>query len=76
MPLARHVDPDELIEKLRTGDSKAHHHRVRDRSGNADLTPYSTRYNSRDAISKFRLPTQGAPVSFVTADPDCKADGS
>lgn len=63
MPLARHVDPDQLVEKLRNSDSKAHHHRVRDRSENADLTPYSSRYNSRDAISKYRLPQQGAPVS-------------
>lgn len=63
MPLARHVDPDQLIEKIRTSGTKAHHHRVRDRAGNSDLTPYSSRYNSRDAISKYHLPQQGAPVS-------------
>lgn len=63
MPLARHVDPDELLEKLRNSSSKAHHHPIRDRSANSELTPYSTRYNARDPISRFHLPQQGAPVS-------------
>ncbi len=39
--LARHVDPEEIIEKLRLGDDKAHHHRIRVKPNDASssLTP-------------------------------------
>lgn len=66
MPLARHVDPEQLIENLRLGggDDKLHHHRVRVKDAGAALTPYSSRYNAGESISKFRIPQQGAPVSL------------
>lgn len=63
MPLASHVDPEELIEKLRLGDDKIHHHRIRAKDAGPSLTPYSSRYNAGESISKFRIPQQGAPVS-------------
>lgn len=65
MPLARHVDPEQLIEKLKlSGDDKIHHHRVRAKNVGASLTPYSSRYNAGESISKFRIPQQGAPVGL------------
>lgn len=65
MALARHVDPEELIEKLRLGDAKAHHHRIRAKDTGESLTPYSSRYNALDSISKYRIPQQGAPADAV-----------
>lgn len=67
MPLVRHLDPDQLIEKIRSNDPKAHHCRVCDRNSNSDLTPYSSRYNSRHAISKYHSQQQGAPVGDFSA---------
>jgi len=39
--LARHVDPEEIIQKLKISDDKAHHHRLRagDSNGGSSLTP-------------------------------------
>jgi len=39
--LARHVDPEEIIEKLKLGDDKAPHHRLRakDSGDSSSLTP-------------------------------------
>ncbi|KAF2149486.1 glutamate decarboxylase [Myriangium duriaei CBS 260.36] len=63
--LARHVDTDELIEKIH-----AHAHRARGRGISADnaishTTPYSTRYNALSEIPKFRIPKDGAPAEAV-----------
>ena len=65
MALARHIDPDSLLEKLRNSDSKVHHHHARHKNVGSTLTPYSSRYNAQDEISKFRIPQNGAPVSWI-----------
>jgi glutamate decarboxylase len=62
MSLARHVDPETLIGQLHGSDNKAHSHHVHTRNATSTLTPYSSRYNARDEISKFRIPQNGAPV--------------
>lgn len=62
MALAKHIDPDELIEKLKAQGGPLHRHRVNHQSAVSSLTPYSSRYNAQDEISKFRIPQEGAPV--------------
>ncbi|KAF1977907.1 glutamate decarboxylase [Bimuria novae-zelandiae CBS 107.79] len=63
MPLARHVDPDELIESLRD-------HPIHKAGGNhsrfiSHTTPYSSRYASTTELSKFKIPQDGAPADVV-----------
>ncbi|CZT12370.1 related to glutamate decarboxylase [Rhynchosporium graminicola] len=66
MSLARHVDPDSIIESLRSlhvrEASKKHPHT---NGGTSHITPYSTRYASRQEISKFEIPKHGAPADAV-----------
>ena len=57
--LARHVDPESLVQSLQ---SHKYHHLPQSVS---HLTPYSTRYNSQDEVSKFRIPKEGAPADSV-----------
>ncbi|CAO1599322.1 glutamate decarboxylase gad1 [Xanthoria calcicola] len=65
MPLARHVDPDSLIQAIHDNPSKAHKHHFQTKSATSTVTPYSTRYASQQEISKFRIPQQGAPAEAV-----------
>jgi glutamate decarboxylase len=59
--LARHVDPEELIEKLKDHPMyKAGH-----ASKISHTTPYSSRYASSTELSKFRIPHDGAPAEAV-----------
>ena len=55
MALARHVDPETIIESLRGSHEKAHNHNVHVRNATSSLTPYSSRYNSREELSKFKI---------------------
>ncbi len=63
MPLAKHVDPDTIINELRGSDEHSHRHHLHVKNSGSTLTPYSSRYNAQDEISKFRIPQNGAPVS-------------
>ncbi|KAI4243460.1 MAG: hypothetical protein L6R40_003462 [Gallowayella cf. fulva] len=65
MSLARHVDPDTLIQALHDHPSKAHKHHVQTKSATSTVTPYSSRYASQQEISKFIIPQQGAPADAV-----------
>ncbi|KAF2636544.1 glutamate decarboxylase [Massarina eburnea CBS 473.64] len=62
--LARHVDPDELIQSLQD-------HPMHKSGGNhskrsvSHTTPYSSRYGSSTEISKFKIPQEGAPADVV-----------
>ncbi|KAL9089203.1 MAG: hypothetical protein Q9159_002674 [Coniocarpon cinnabarinum] len=58
--LARHIDPDGLIQGFQQG---RHPHRGTTAANH--LTPYSTRYNSQEEVSKFKIPAQGAPAEAV-----------
>lgn len=63
MPLARHVDPDELIRSL-------HDHPTHKAGRNSSrfvshTTPYSSRYSSSKELSKFKIPHDGAPADTV-----------
>ncbi|KAL8815965.1 MAG: hypothetical protein Q9223_004957 [Gallowayella weberi] len=65
MSLARHVDPDTLIQALHDHPSKAHKHHFQTKSATSTVTPYSSRYASQQEISKFVIPQQGAPADAV-----------
>ncbi|KAF2873081.1 pyridoxal phosphate-dependent transferase [Massariosphaeria phaeospora] len=63
MPLARHVDPDELIKTLR--DQPGHKAGGHSNRSVNHTTPYSSRYASSTEIPKFRIPHDGAPADTV-----------
>ncbi|TAQ88266.1 hypothetical protein B7494_g3442 [Chlorociboria aeruginascens] len=66
MSLARHIDPDALIDSLHSmhmSESGAKH--VHTKGGTSHITPYSTRYASQQEISKFKIPHNGAPADAV-----------
>lgn len=65
MSLARHVDPDQIIQALHDDPSKAHKHHVHTKSALSTVTPYSSRYASQQEISKFKIPKEGAPADAV-----------
>lgn len=65
MSLARHIDPDELVKALQD-------HPVHKAAGHAHTnhaishsTPYSSRYAARAELSKFQIPSDGAPADVV-----------
>ncbi|RFU32595.1 hypothetical protein B7463_g3735, partial [Scytalidium lignicola] len=66
MSLARHVDPDEIIERLHgmhmaeAGGRHVHTH-----GGTSHITPYASRYASKQEIPKFRISQDGAPADTV-----------
>lgn len=64
--LARHIDPDELIEKLHGDPRHAHRHRGKDTNSlTSQVTPYSSRFNAQFEIPKYRLSKEGAPAEAV-----------
>lgn len=66
MSLARHVDPDSIIQNLRSLHIKeASKKHIHSNGGTSHITPYSTRYASKQEISKFEIPKHGAPADAV-----------
>jgi glutamate decarboxylase len=65
MSLARHIDPDQIIDTLHIHSNGGHRHRGHSRAVVSSSTPYSTRYASTDEISKFKIPKDGAPAEAV-----------
>ncbi|KAH8595202.1 glutamate decarboxylase-like protein [Bisporella sp. PMI_857] len=66
MALARHVNPDEIVRNLKDLHMKeAGQRHVHSQGGTSHVTPYSTRYASKQEISKFIIPQKGAPADAV-----------
>jgi glutamate decarboxylase len=61
--LARHIDPDELIHSLQ--DHPLHKTAHEANRVVSHATPYNSRYASATALSKFRIPHDGAPADVV-----------
>jgi glutamate decarboxylase len=60
------VDPDEIVQSLHglhMKDAGTKH--VHSNGGISHITPYSTRYASKQEISKFKIPHKGAPADAV-----------
>ncbi|KAF2669119.1 glutamate decarboxylase [Microthyrium microscopicum] len=63
MPLARHVDPEALVQKLQESAHSApgkHTYKLAESS----LTPYSNKYSVTE-LAKHKLPKEGAPAGAV-----------
>ncbi|KAI1812170.1 glutamate decarboxylase [Poronia punctata] len=75
MPLARHIDPEDLIKTLRHvnlnngGDQRADlsesDKQLRKSMTTSHLTPYGTKYASKTEVPKYQLPQEGAPADAV-----------
>jgi len=66
MALSLQVDPDEIIKGLHDMHMKeAGRKHVHTQGGTSHITPYSTRYASKQEISKFKMPRKGAPADAV-----------
>jgi glutamate decarboxylase len=65
MSLTRHIDPEQVLESLRKHSNDGHKYRGHIRAATSSTTPYSTRYASREEISKYRIPKNGAPADAV-----------
>ena len=65
MSLARHVDPDSILDSLQNHPSKSHKHPLHLKNASSSVTPYSSRYASQQEISKFKIPQDGAPADAV-----------
>ena len=55
------IDPEEIIAQMRGNQA---HRRIRSQSFNS-TTPYTTRYSSREEISKYKIPIEGVSAAAV-----------
>ncbi|TGJ87597.1 hypothetical protein E0Z10_g1164 [Xylaria hypoxylon] len=65
MPLSRHVDPEELVERLHDAHLTQGGKQIRKLMTTSHLTPYGTRYASEIEVPKYRMPDEGAPADTV-----------
>ncbi|KAI1658659.1 glutamate decarboxylase [Daldinia decipiens] len=62
MSLARHIDPEELVEHLHDADLTENGRQLRQVMTTSHLTPYGTKFASESAVPKYRLPKEGTPA--------------
>ncbi|KAI0540407.1 glutamate decarboxylase [Xylaria digitata] len=65
MPLSRHVDPEELVERLHDAHLTEGGKKLRKLMTTSHLTPYGTEYASEFEVPKYRIPQDGAPADTV-----------
>ncbi|OJD15061.1 glutamate decarboxylase [Emergomyces pasteurianus Ep9510] len=65
MSLAAHVDANKLVDELRNDPERRKNERIWTENVSGSMTPYSTRYASREEIPKFKIPEKGAPAEAV-----------
>ncbi|KAI0871870.1 pyridoxal phosphate-dependent transferase [Hypoxylon argillaceum] len=65
MPLARHIDPEELVERLHDAHLTEGGKHLRKLTTTSHLTPYGTKYASEVTVPKYRIPEKGAPADTV-----------
>ncbi|KAI1379019.1 glutamate decarboxylase [Hypoxylon crocopeplum] len=65
MSLARHIDPEELIESLHDAHITEKGRQLRQKMTTSHLTPYGTKYASQTDVPKYQLPKEGAPADTV-----------
>ncbi|KAI1203708.1 glutamate decarboxylase [Nemania serpens] len=65
MSLARHIDPEELVERLHDAHLTEGGKQLRKLTTTSHLTPYGSKYASEISVPKYRLPEDGAPADTV-----------
>ncbi|KAI1748117.1 glutamate decarboxylase [Xylaria castorea] len=65
MPLARHVDPEEIVGRLHDAHLTEGGKKLRKLTKTSHLTPYGSRYASQVEVPKYSLPENGAPADTV-----------
>ncbi|KAI1190726.1 glutamate decarboxylase [Nemania serpens] len=65
MSLARHIDPEELVERLHDAHLTEGGKQLRKLTTTSHLTPYGSRYASEISVPKYRMPEEGAPADTV-----------
>ncbi|KAI9842397.1 MAG: hypothetical protein M1838_003149 [Thelocarpon superellum] len=65
MALARHVNPDELIQTLHDHPNEPGARKVHTRGAVSHCTPYSTQYSSAEGIPKFVIPRESTDAEAV-----------
>ncbi|XXH02774.1 hypothetical protein Hte_009160 [Hypoxylon texense] len=61
MSLARHIDPEELVERLHDANLTENGLKLRQKMTTSHLTPYGTKYASESDVPKYQIPKEGAP---------------
>ncbi|KAI1092813.1 glutamate decarboxylase [Rostrohypoxylon terebratum] len=62
MSLARHIDPEELVERLHDAHLTENGRQLRQKMTTSHLTPYGTKYASETDVPKYQIPKEGAPA--------------
>ncbi|KAI1212770.1 glutamate decarboxylase [Annulohypoxylon truncatum] len=65
MTLARHIDPEELVERLHDAHLTENGRQLRQKMTTSHITPYGTKYASETDVPKYRIPKEGAPADTV-----------
>jgi glutamate decarboxylase len=60
------IDADKIIEQLRQDPEKSWKEHILSKSAISSVTPYSTRYASKESIPKFRIPDEGTPAEAAS----------
>ncbi|KAH7358486.1 glutamate decarboxylase [Plectosphaerella cucumerina] len=66
MPLAKHIDPEEIIQRLQASHITAPGHtNLVSQSRASHIHPFDSQYTSQESIPKYRIPDDGAPADAV-----------
>ncbi|KXJ94177.1 pyridoxal phosphate-dependent transferase [Microdochium bolleyi] len=65
MSLARHIDPDELVQRIHDAGITEKGSGMRSKMTVSHLTPYSSKYAASVEVPKYRMPEEGAPADAV-----------
>ncbi|KAF4811906.1 Glutamate decarboxylase [Colletotrichum siamense] len=66
MPLASHVNPEEIVQRLQaTHITPPGHTNMRSHATSAHIHPFDSRYTSQMNIPKYKIPEEGAPGDTV-----------
>ncbi|KAI2632922.1 pyridoxal phosphate-dependent transferase [Xylaria nigripes] len=65
MPLARHVNAEELVDRLHDARLTEGGKYLRELMTTSHLTPYGTKYATQINVPKYEIPQEGAPADTV-----------
>lgn len=63
--LRQQINPDSIIKQLRSNPEESWKQNIHTENVVSCVTPYSTRYASKEDIPKFRIPRDGAPAEAI-----------